>query len=104
EGSPVSVAFSPDGTRVVTASQDGTARVWEARTGATVGPPLRHDGPVRSGAFSPDGTQVVTASEDETAQVWEGRTGAGGGGGRGAGCGTKAASGRRCSARTGSGW
>ena len=70
-----SAAFSPDGKFVVTASPDGTARVWEAATGKAIGEPLRHEGSVTSAAFSPDGKFVVTASEDKTARVWEAATG-----------------------------
>jgi WD40 repeat protein/serine/threonine protein kinase len=64
-------AFSPDGGRLVTASRNHTARVWDARTGEAVTPPLRHDDIVWKAAFSPDGQRVVTASRDRTARVWE---------------------------------
>ena len=70
-----SAAFSPKGTRVVTASMDKTARVWDADTGKPISPPLQHQKAVWSAAFSPDGTRVVTASEDKTARVWDGGTG-----------------------------
>jgi WD40 repeat protein len=60
---------------VVTASDDKTARVWEADTGRPVGDPLRHKAMVRSAGFSPDGQRVVTASDDKTARVWEADTG-----------------------------
>jgi WD40 repeat protein/class 3 adenylate cyclase len=71
----ITASLSPDGKRVVTASEDGTARVWNARTGQPVTPPLRHDGPVLFAAFSPDGHQVVTASADDTARVWDASSG-----------------------------
>jgi WD40 repeat protein len=62
--------FSPDGLLIVTAGEDGTARVWELATGAAKGPPMKHQGPVRHAAFSPDGRLVVTISEDRTARIW----------------------------------
>jgi len=55
---------------VVTASDDQTARVWDAVTGTPVTPPLEHHGPVQVAAWSPDGTRVVTAGFDHTARVW----------------------------------
>ncbi|REG23533.1 WD domain G-beta repeat uncharacterized protein, partial [Archangium gephyra] len=64
-----SAAFSPDGQRVVTASEDGTARVW--RVDGKEEAVLRgHEGRVGSAVFSPDGPQVVTASGDGTARLW----------------------------------
>jgi tetratricopeptide (TPR) repeat protein len=62
--------FSPDGRSIVTASQDGTARVWDAATGQPVSPLLKHNQSVWYVAFSPDGRRVVTASWDRTARVW----------------------------------
>ena len=70
-----SAAFSPDGSQVVTASDDHTAQVWDARTGKPEGHPLRHQDIVWTARFSPDGTRVVTASEDKTAQLWNASTG-----------------------------
>jgi WD40 repeat protein len=67
--------FSPDGARIVTASWDCTARIWNSETGAPIGQPLKHDGGVLSAAFSPDGTRVVTASGDTTARIWDAVTG-----------------------------
>jgi hypothetical protein len=70
------VAFSCDGGRVVTASGDRTAKVWDAATGKLlVTLQGRHSRPVRGAAFSPDGQRIVTASGDQSAIVWEVATG-----------------------------
>jgi hypothetical protein len=71
-----SASFSPDGAWVVTASFDGTAKVWDARSGALALTCKGHTGQVRSASFSSDGTQIVTASYDKTAKVWDARSGA----------------------------
>lgn len=63
-------AFSPDGAHIVTASRDGTARVWRSDGG---GDPLvlaGHSAPVVAVAFSPDGAHVATAAEDGELRVW----------------------------------
>ena len=57
-----SAQFSPDGTRIVTASRDKTARVWDAATGKSLATLAGHEGDVMSAQFSPDGTRIVTAS------------------------------------------
>jgi hypothetical protein len=68
-----SIAFSPDGNRLVTAGDDGTARVFDT-TGRSLAI-LRHEGPVWRASFSPDGTRVATASHDGTAGIWDAATG-----------------------------
>jgi WD40 repeat protein len=51
--------------RIVTASKDKTARIWDADAGKAIGKPLQgHTGWVLSAAFSPDGKRIVTASRD----------------------------------------
>ncbi len=75
ESRVVSAQFSPDGRRIVTASPDKTARVWDATTGRPVGEPLRHEASVNSAEFSRDGQRIVTASDDKTARVWDAATG-----------------------------
>jgi WD40 repeat protein len=72
------VSFSPDGSHLVTASHDRTARVWNADTGEPVTPPLHHARRVVQASFSPDGARVLTASDDGTAQIWDAQTGIGG--------------------------
>ena len=72
----LSAAFSPDGKRIVTASFDGTARIWDATTGEPIGEPLRgHERGVTSAAYSPDGRRIVTASQDKTARIWDSASG-----------------------------
>jgi WD40 repeat protein len=71
-----SAGYSPDGTRIVTASDDGTARIWNSRTGAELAVLAGHTNRVGSAAYSPDGRYLVTASSDKTARIWDARTGA----------------------------
>ena len=68
-------AYSPDGTRIVTASIDKTARIWEARTGTPLVVLSGHGDVVQSAAYSSDSTRIVTASTDKTARIWDARTG-----------------------------
>jgi hypothetical protein len=70
-----SAQFRPDGQRVVTASADKTALLWDAASGKAVGEPMKHEGGVYSAQFSPDGRRVVTASADKTARLWDAASG-----------------------------
>ena len=66
-----SVAFSPDGTRIVSGSADNTVRLWNADTGQPIGQPITgHTDTVYSVAFSPDGNTVVSGSLDKTMRLW----------------------------------
>jgi WD40 repeat protein len=69
------LAWSPDGTRIATASRDGTARIWDAQSGASLVVLSGHVGMVEMVAWSPDSTRVATASRDHTVRVWEAATG-----------------------------
>jgi dipeptidyl aminopeptidase/acylaminoacyl peptidase len=71
EGMVNSAQFSPDGQRVVTASTDKTARLWDAASGKAIGEPMNHEDVVNSAQFSPDGLRVVTILEDKTARLWD---------------------------------
>ncbi|SDR64179.1 WD40 repeat [Rhizobiales bacterium GAS113] len=74
-GPVLSATFSLDGTRIVTASWDKTARVWDAATGKAIAVLTGHDSGVRNASFSPDGPRILTASADETARLWDAATG-----------------------------
>jgi WD40 repeat protein/V8-like Glu-specific endopeptidase len=73
------VAFSPDGTRLATTANDGTARIWSVATATANAAGLAvlrgHGGALNAVAFSPDGTRLATSASDGTAQVWDLATG-----------------------------
>jgi tetratricopeptide (TPR) repeat protein len=71
DGAVNMVRFNPDGQLIVTASDDATARLWNAATGTEVGSPLRHNAAVKWAEFSPGGDFVATASEDKSAKIWK---------------------------------
>jgi WD40 repeat protein/serine/threonine protein kinase len=67
--------FSPDGSRLLSASEDGTARLWDVRTGEVVLVLEGHERKVHRAFFSADGTRIVTASADGTVRQWDTSTG-----------------------------
>ncbi len=74
-GTPSSVEFSPDGTRIAAALDDGTVRVWRMPTGEPLRVLTGHQASVLTAVFSPDGARILTASDDRTARIWDARTG-----------------------------
>ncbi|MEL7067778.1 MAG: caspase family protein [Cyanobacteria bacterium J06581_3] len=62
------VRFSQEDDRIVTASADGTARVWDVSTGKPI-VGLRHEAEVNTASFSPDGVKIATASKDRSTKV-----------------------------------
>ena len=69
------VQFSPDGKKIVTFSDDKTAKIWDVITGSILADLTGHTDYVKCGQFSPDGKKVVTASDDSTAKIWDAVTG-----------------------------
>jgi WD40 repeat protein len=69
------ISFSPDGSRIATASTDETAKVWDARTGNLVATLRGHERAVTAVAFSPDGHRLATAASDGTAKIWDAHSG-----------------------------
>ncbi len=70
-----SVAFSSDGKRLVSASFDGTVRVWNVLTGQTAQILQGHGGRVTSARFSPDGRIVVSGGLDHKVRLWDAASG-----------------------------
>lgn len=69
-----SLSFSPDNRRIVSGSNDGTARIWDAKTGIEI-QRLSHLGAVTGVQYSTNGRAVMSASRDGTARVWDAETG-----------------------------
>ena len=69
------MAFSPDGQRLVSASADQTARVWDVKTGREMLRFRGHGQVVHQAKFSPDGRRIASASDDKTVKVWDADTG-----------------------------
>ena len=70
----IGAAFSADGARIVTASEDQTAMVWEGHTGRPLTAPITHPGSVDGAGFSPDGASFWTLC-GANARIWETATG-----------------------------
>jgi hypothetical protein len=71
----ISVAFSPDGTRLASGSRDHTVRLWDAATGECLKTLRGHTSTVECVAFSPDGKQVASAGKDKAIRLWDAATG-----------------------------
>jgi WD40 repeat protein len=75
KGAVYGVVFSPDGTRLASASDDKTAKIWGPASGKELLTLTRHKDGVKSVAFRPDGRWLATGSRDRTVKLWEVATG-----------------------------
>jgi WD40 repeat protein len=74
--SPIrSVVFSPDGSQILSRSDDPTIAVWDAVSGAHKRTLDGHTSRISSVAFSPDSSQIISGSYDRTVRVWDAGSG-----------------------------
>ncbi|KAI5891990.1 WD40 repeat-like protein [Schizophyllum commune H4-8] len=71
-----SVAYSPDGAKIVAGLRNHELRIWDAETGRQIGSAMRgHEDQVLSVTFSPDGSTIASGSWDFTVLLWDAKTG-----------------------------
>jgi WD40 repeat protein len=68
-----SVAFTPDGKRLASISQEGTVKLWDTATGQEVFALRAETGECQSLAFSPDGHHLALSCRDGTVKIWDAR-------------------------------
>ena len=78
-GAVGALAFSPDGSRIVSGAADKTLRVWDAATYEPLLVMGDRDETIASVSFSADGTRLYSVSTEGTVRIWETRSESGGG-------------------------
>jgi WD40 repeat protein len=71
DGDVLSVAFSADGTKVLTGSVTGAVRLWDVATRKPLGPPMMHGSAVRHVAFRQGSSAIVAAQDGATIRTWQ---------------------------------
>jgi dynein assembly factor with WDR repeat domains 1 len=71
EGEISKVQFSPEGSKLITASSDKTCRVWSADTGECLQILEGHMDEIFSCAFNYEGDTIITGSKDNTCRIWK---------------------------------
>lgn len=70
-----SAVFSPDGTWILTGSNDRTARVWNSLTGERINILNEHESSVMCALFTPDGQQILTTDRNQNLRLWSKQSG-----------------------------
>ena len=70
-----SASYSPDGSEIISASDDNTIRIWDSASGECKRVLEGHTSSVNSASYSPDGSEIVSASWDRTIRIWDSVTG-----------------------------
>ena len=75
DGPVTAVAFTPDGTRLATASSDNSIKLWDAMTGQNYLTLIGHENTVNDVVFTHDGSQVISAGQNGQIMLWNAETG-----------------------------